>query len=304
MIKHQGLAQLADTVNTSHYPVRRRGQKRQLNPNWVGIAWLEAEALEDTEILQTIEPDARTSAYKMGEGLAVQHSRRAAEMADESVRERPLYVRPMFQVFNDTDERVIVHHGTRVRADKSCADCYDFQYPGRDCPRHPVKRLIRGGPPGYPAYWEEVAATRPPGPIHTCAVAGRGDCAACADQVRPVTAYASQTIDEAINAEPREGMRLSDELRQRLFEQAEIVEADHWRDLVRQYERILNQQMLRGLHEIRPAPAEEEERDVVVESVDQEGRPLRITLHVDNRASYQIEQQQGRLRGYWTPEAG
>lgn len=270
MIKHQGLAQLADTVNTSHYPVRRRGQKRQLNPNWVGIAWLEAEALEDTEILQTIEPDARTSAYKMGEGLAVQHSRRAAEMADESVRERPLYVRPMFQVFNDTDERVIVHHGTRVRADKSCADCYDFQYPGRDCPRHPVKRLARNHL-NEAVYWEERGAARPAQPVAYYSVSDVIEAS--------VHAAAASLPDEQIEVDlrgiqedlPREGMQLPDEM---------------WRNLVEAYTRM------------QSARQAEEEPGVAVESVDQEGRPSRITWRVE--AENERNAQRRRLRGYWT----
>lgn len=157
MIKHQGLAHLADVANPVHYPVRRRGEARRLVPNWVGIAWLEAEALEGTEILVTEKPGPAQAAVKMGEGLAVQRSRRAVEMVDESVRERPLYVRPMFQVFNDTHETVMLHHGARVRQDSACADCYDFQYPGRDCSRHPVKRLARNHL-NEAVYWESRPA--------------------------------------------------------------------------------------------------------------------------------------------------
>lgn len=221
MIKHQGLAHLADVANPVHYPVRRRGEARRLNPNWVGIAWLEAEALEDTEILVTETPGPAQAAVKMGEGLAVQRSRRAVEMIDESVRERPLYVRPMFQVFNDAHENVMLHHGARVRRDSACADCYDFQYPGRDCPRHPVKRLARNHL-NEAVYWESRSAP--------------------------------------------------DEM---------------WRNLVATYARIIEAEAPRGIRE-------PEGDQVEVESVDQEGRPLRVTWHSERNADRR------RLRGYWT----
>lgn len=46
--------------DTGHYPVRKRGQKRTLNPNRDAIRWLENETLDDTEISQV---------YPLGAGL-------------------------------------------------------------------------------------------------------------------------------------------------------------------------------------------------------------------------------------------
>lgn len=219
MIKNQGLAHLADVANPVHYPVRRRGEVRRLVPNWVGIAWLEAEALEDTEILTTEEPSPTQAATKMGEGLAVQRSRRAVEMVDESVRERPLYVRPMFQVFNDTHETVMLHHGVRVR--NPCARCYDFQYPGRECPAHPAKRLARNRL-NEAVYWESRPAP---------------------DEV--------------------------------------------WQNLVATYARIAEAEAPRGIRE-------PEGDQVELESVDQEGWPLRVTWHIERNTDRR------RPRGYYT----
>lgn len=273
MIKHQGLAHLADVANPVHYPVRRRGEARRLVPNWVGIAWLEAEALEDTEILATEQPSPTQAAVKMGEGLAVQRSRRAVEMVDESVRERPLYVRPMFQVFNDAHENVMLHHGARVRQDSACADCYDFQYPGRDCPRHPAKRLARNHL-NEAVYWE----SRPPGPTHTCAVAGRGDCAACADQVRPVTAYYSAAEITEASVHAIDEQRIQEDLPR---------EPSPWQNLVATYARITEAEAPRGIRE-------PEGDQVEVESVDQEGRPLRVTWHIERNTDRR------RPRGYYT----
>lgn len=42
MSKHSELSQLADAA-FAHYPIRRKGERRRLNPNWDGIDWLEAE---------------------------------------------------------------------------------------------------------------------------------------------------------------------------------------------------------------------------------------------------------------------
>lgn len=60
MSKHSGLSRLADvareaTGEAAHYPVKKKGERRRLDPNWTAIAWLEADTLDDTEIVYTAD---------------------------------------------------------------------------------------------------------------------------------------------------------------------------------------------------------------------------------------------------------
>jgi hypothetical protein len=49
--KHAGPSRLAEAASPiDYYPVKRRGQKRRLTPNWDAIRWLEDESEGDTEI--------------------------------------------------------------------------------------------------------------------------------------------------------------------------------------------------------------------------------------------------------------
>lgn len=94
MSKHSGLSRLADvarevTGGDAFYPVKKRGERRRLNPNWVGIAWLEAESLADTEITHTagLAPDmpGLLTLMTAGEARAVirgMHPRRMIDVFD------------------------------------------------------------------------------------------------------------------------------------------------------------------------------------------------------------------------------
>lgn len=64
-------SRLAEAVSPiTHYPVKRRGERRQLLPNWDAIDWLERESADDCEIYhqsEVIDGLAYTSAYgKLG----------------------------------------------------------------------------------------------------------------------------------------------------------------------------------------------------------------------------------------------
>lgn len=85
MSKHSGLSQLADAA-FAHYPVRRKGERRRLNPNTDGIKWLEGEAfLEATRIVEfDVAVDGLQSYLTSGWHAAKRGGN---------------YVRPMFQVF-------------------------------------------------------------------------------------------------------------------------------------------------------------------------------------------------------------
>jgi len=68
------------------YPVKRRGERRRLNPNREGIAWLEEQSETDTEISVT---------YGMGDDFLVHRA-----LGYHSARRRDMYPWPMFQTFS------------------------------------------------------------------------------------------------------------------------------------------------------------------------------------------------------------
>lgn len=61
MTEHSGLSRLADiahreiTGGDGPYPVKRKGERRRLDPNWTAIAWLEANTLDATQIIYTAD---------------------------------------------------------------------------------------------------------------------------------------------------------------------------------------------------------------------------------------------------------
>ena len=48
-----------------HYPVRKRGEARRLNPNYPGIHWLERESQGETELLGSDEYDPWNNGLKI-----------------------------------------------------------------------------------------------------------------------------------------------------------------------------------------------------------------------------------------------
>lgn len=120
--KHGGLSQLADTADPSHYPVRRRGQKRALNPNWAGIAWLEAKELANTEVMA--EPYAEAAGVTYPRAYGWYAAKRAGH-----------YPRPMMQIFNDgaTSSSQMIYQNP-------CPDCDNWAR-SWNCPRHEDRGL-------------------------------------------------------------------------------------------------------------------------------------------------------------------
>ncbi len=115
MKSHPGISLLADVSREmlggeEFYPVKQKGQPRRLDPNWAGIAWLEATTLLDTEI----EADS-TDMVASDDGLT---NYRASGWYD-AVR-RHHYSRPMLQILTDI--------GTTLTSGVigACAACYDF----------------------------------------------------------------------------------------------------------------------------------------------------------------------------------
>lgn len=112
-----------------HYPVRRRGERRRLNPNTAGITWLETQSESDTEIYGTYD-------LVPGEGMRALRSH-GARRPDPGI-----CIRPMVAVLRD--EHVFPSWGS-VRRDP-CPGCDDWSRTAR-CARHPELRLEDAVPP-------------------------------------------------------------------------------------------------------------------------------------------------------------
>jgi hypothetical protein len=116
-----GLSHLADVANpVDHYPVKRRREPRRLDPNWAGIAWLEAQSLADTEIIRHVDQGDGLTAYTT-EGWY-------------GARRRGAYPGPMFKIVLDLP----LDPGALV-CDNPCPVCDDFSRTAR-CPDHPEKQ--------------------------------------------------------------------------------------------------------------------------------------------------------------------
>ena len=131
MIKNSGLGLLAEVAaDEDYYPVRRRGQKRRLNPNRAAIEWLENDTLDLTE---------ERGQFLMSD----KGGRYALDDTRDFVKEECVLVtkargsilgthhsRPMFECFEITENK-----GTMSYPDP-CPDCHNFAYSTRECGRH------------------------------------------------------------------------------------------------------------------------------------------------------------------------
>jgi len=97
------------------YPVRHRGERRRLNPNQAGIAWLEEQSETDTEI-------AEIYSVAIGE-LRVQRA-----LGYYSAKRRDMYPWPMFQTFSDFKANMLPYPNP-------CPDCDDWARTSR-CTSH------------------------------------------------------------------------------------------------------------------------------------------------------------------------
>jgi hypothetical protein len=160
MTKHHGLSQLADTAREvtggqAYYPVKRKGERRRLNPNWTGIAWLEAETLAATEIIQRTDLD--------GTDMAGMTSLTAAGKIQNQLN-RTSHCRRMIDIFTleASSSQPMTYH--------PCPDCDNFAYTAT-CTEHPElkwdeKQFVRPGTVGPNAWgstdvsaWQAVAET-------------------------------------------------------------------------------------------------------------------------------------------------
>lgn len=99
-----------------HYPVKRRGQRRRLDPNWDAIRWLEDETLDDTEIVV---------ATPVGLGMI-----RLITLGWYTAKGRKMYPRRMFEVF------ALEASSTTPVTYTPCEACDNYAYTWA-CTEHP-----------------------------------------------------------------------------------------------------------------------------------------------------------------------
>ena len=133
MIENSGLGQLAEAAKElsnpagAHYPVRRRGERRELRPNWTAIAWLEAQSLEGTKL------ECPTGVYPDGDEVAW-YTHLARRVAPFSPLLHPTNcVRPMIELIDDysADGRMSGHQ----LSNSPCPGCDDWSRTAR-CTQH------------------------------------------------------------------------------------------------------------------------------------------------------------------------
>lgn len=101
------------------YPVRRPGERRRLNPNEPGIAWLEDSSAHDTQPWRTYPGH--------DDGLRFEVAYGARHTSGPGV-----VVRPMFEIFPDCPGHLTGHMNSHT----TCPGCDDWSRTTR-CTEHP-----------------------------------------------------------------------------------------------------------------------------------------------------------------------
>lgn len=148
MSEHDGLSQLADTARDltrpreACYPIRRKGEKRRLNPNQAGIDWLEGRCTDGEDFLGATEIAAETpSGEVVGLGVygePVHEYKILRAHGGFRARRRGLYVRPIFQTLH-------IERGSaqQLSYPAPCPDCDDWSRTSR-CAQHHDRDGIEG----------------------------------------------------------------------------------------------------------------------------------------------------------------
>lgn len=129
------------------YPVKRRGERRRLNPNTEGIAWLDARAKRDAEITREYgmnDQGVMVAADSVNAVITLQRG----NSAWDHYRPAPRYLRAMIQPLPAAPDRI---DGDAMICPDPCPNCYDFSY-AWSCPHHPAegrKDTFATRPAGY-----------------------------------------------------------------------------------------------------------------------------------------------------------
>lgn len=132
MIKNRGLGLLAEVAaDEDYYPVRRRGEKRRLNPNRAAIEWLENDTSDllkaHFRYLMSDTGGRYGAAYDEPLDLILVTKAYGATLGTH-------HNRPMFECFGITGNK-----GSQDYADP-CPDCDNLAYSPRECERHAGRR--------------------------------------------------------------------------------------------------------------------------------------------------------------------
>ena len=121
-------------ADASHYPVKRKGQRRRLDPNREGALWLEDETRDDTEI----DPE---DCYGTGELIPGTYTLEFKILRAEGyfkARRQGHYARPMFETFG-----LLASSSNRVPYPAPCPDCDDWSRTSR-CTEHHDRDGVAG----------------------------------------------------------------------------------------------------------------------------------------------------------------
>ncbi len=148
MSKYHGLSHLADVARDltqpgeACYPVRRKGERRRLNPNQAGIDWLEGRCTDGRDFLDATEiVDEDPAGEVIGEdssGEQVYEYRALRARGAYAARSKGLYVRPIFQTLHPGRGS-----GQSLRYPAPCPDCDDWSRTSR-CAQHHDRDGIEG----------------------------------------------------------------------------------------------------------------------------------------------------------------
>ncbi|QMP84442.1 hypothetical protein HUN42_00065 [Streptomyces phage Dagobah] len=126
-----GVSHLADVAaGKDHYPVRRRGERRRLNPNQAGIAWLseQAEPVTKTENeIPVINGDHAGLVFTRAKGWL-------------AARKEGMYPGPMFKIVHDDVELELRNFWASPSRETACAGCDDWSRTA-SCDDHPEMPL-------------------------------------------------------------------------------------------------------------------------------------------------------------------
>lgn len=129
MIKNR-LAEVA--ADEDYYPVRRRGEKRRLNPNRAAIEWLEADAERGMHAVTVYMMDDTGGRYSLEEAVVLR-SDMLKVTRTYGANLGSHHSRPIFECFS-------INKVKRVTcSSSSCGNCDNFAYSFRGCELHGVE---------------------------------------------------------------------------------------------------------------------------------------------------------------------
>lgn len=114
-----------------YYPIKRKGQRRRLAPNWPAIGWLEKETRNDARIAWDVPAGENIP------GTVTPEFRIQRAVGWDEAKRRGMYPRPMFQTFLlETSSTMQIRY-------LGCPDCDDFSRTSQ-CAQHHDRDGVAG----------------------------------------------------------------------------------------------------------------------------------------------------------------